>query len=49
MSGAPTDSLQRERIAPYIFISTLPQGLERDTICMNFGPIAVPECGGVDG
>jgi hypothetical protein len=33
----------------HIFISTLPQGLERDTICMNFGPIAVHECGGVDG
>jgi hypothetical protein len=33
----------------HIFISTSPDGWERDTICMNFGPIDVPECGGVDG
>ncbi len=33
----------------HIFISTSPEGRGRDTICMNYGPIAVPECGGVDG
>ena len=33
----------------HIFISTSPGRRERDTICMNLGPIAVPECGGVDG
>jgi hypothetical protein len=30
-------------------ISTSPESRERDTICTNYGPIAVPECGGVYG